>query len=592
MQNTPATQPTGRYIVIEGLSPHKSQIVQLLAERLQTAHVPVTVNTHTSPYAGLTTELISQIIANPKYTRSPRTEVLLTNALQAQYLHDVHAVTQQGGVYIADTNFLSQLALQYYGFGLEQDYAKLQELIVYALGGNQPDITVVLDTPANALSDLYRQQLLQGYSAPDHGAFLERVRAGYLWEARQRQLPVVYASSDITELTEQLWPYVADLAKTHAQPSGSGMSSVADVLAKRSEKSEKAAAVTPEPTVVAEPAGPVVESRGISFAALAPLQAVGPATELPTAFESTDKRGRFCYDIPPALKGTVRSRYIKGINQLFQHYTQLHTELTAWNAANSDSGVSAQDITDALRSVLPLAAQTTIAGSGKTLPKPNAPSASISDLTKLAVDLLPPNFAPVTQPVTLVSATPRNELDAAAAMLFSASDVPLRDIVQAISEAPYQRKVDILQAAMQGGAPSALSTVHYTFDIVTSYDVLLHAQRHFSAIQWQAPTPRLGYATPACIEEAGLSDLYDTCYDTSLSLHSYLQAEGQGDYAHYGALLGHKVRWTVDCTLQAVHMAVQSDVPQVKSLANTILETIAETHPLLIESLQRTSIAS
>jgi hypothetical protein len=96
----------------------------------------------------------------------------------------------------------------------------------------------------------------------------------------------------------------------------------------------------------------------------------------------------------------------------------------------------------------------------------------------------------------------------------------------------------------------------------------------------QALSPRYGYSTSPVIEDAGLSEQFDDCFDRSLELYSALQASNQPELAPYGALLGHKVRWSVTCTLADIARLRRSF-----AITEEMAEKAAEVHPLVSELL-------
>ena len=57
-------------------------------------------------------------------------------------------------------------------------------------------------------------------------------------------------------------------------------------------------------------------------------------------------------------------------------------------------------------------------------------------------------------------------------------------------------------------------------------------------LEWQYITPRYGYEIPQLIEDAGLSEAFEACFDISLELFSYLQSAGYHNEAQYAALHG------------------------------------------------------
>src|SRR3954471_5858895 len=199
----------GKYIVIEGPEgvAKTTQILEL-TRRLRAAGLPVRMLREPDSQSDLTARALRQLTQDPRYPMNTNTEVLLYNAARSQSLQVIKKSVEQGVICVVDRNYLTTLAIQYYGRGDVPDYETINRIIDFAVDGVEPDLCVVLDAPVSSL----RERLGDRY----HGErfdnlddqFLERVRAGYLWEAKQRNLPVVYATESQEEVSETIWKLV------------------------------------------------------------------------------------------------------------------------------------------------------------------------------------------------------------------------------------------------------------------------------------------------------------------------------------------------------------------------------------------------
>ena len=224
----------GKYIVLEGPEGvGKTTQLQLLAARLQAAGLPVRTLREPDSQSDLTARAIRQLTQDPRYPMNTRTEVLLYNAARAQSLQVIKDSVEQGVICLVDRNYLTTLAIQYYGRGDVPDYPTITAIINFAVGNIEPDLCVVLDAPASVLK-LRAKNRGQGERFDNlDEAFLERVRAGYLWEAHQRKLPVVFASEDQETVSAQIWELVtATLAERNN--SASQTVSVGQILEQKS----------------------------------------------------------------------------------------------------------------------------------------------------------------------------------------------------------------------------------------------------------------------------------------------------------------------------------------------------------------------
>jgi dTMP kinase len=195
----------------------KTTQVTELARRLQLAGLPVRVLREPDSQSDLTARAIRQLTQDPRYPMNTRTEVLLYNAARAQSLQVIKQSVDQGIICIVDRNYLTTLAIQYYGRGDVPDYETIDTIIQFAVGGVEPDLCVVLDAPVTQLIDRAHDRG-SGERFDNLGVdFLERVRNGYLHEAELRNLPVVDASGPSDEISEVIWRLVSNiLSMRHA----------------------------------------------------------------------------------------------------------------------------------------------------------------------------------------------------------------------------------------------------------------------------------------------------------------------------------------------------------------------------------------
>lgn len=221
----------GKYIVLEGPEGvgKTTQLLEL-TRRLQAAGLPVRTFREPDSQSDLTARTIRQLTQDPNYPMNTRTEVLLYNAARAQSLQVIKQSVEQGVICVVDRNYLTTLAIQYYGRGDVPDYKTITDIINFAVGGVEPDLCVVLDAPVSIL-----RERMKGRAGGDRfddldEAFLERVRAGYLWEAKQRNLPVVFANSDEQTVSNQVWQLVSATLKSRTAAASAEPASIQSIL--------------------------------------------------------------------------------------------------------------------------------------------------------------------------------------------------------------------------------------------------------------------------------------------------------------------------------------------------------------------------
>jgi dTMP kinase len=140
----------------------------------------------------------------------PRTEILLFSASRAQIVHQViRPRLEAGGVVVCDRFYDSTLAYQGYGHGL--DLTALRAITEFATGGLRPDLTFLIDLPAeDGLRRRRRGGQWNRLDAYDLG-FHQRVRQGYFdlaaaepdrWVTVDATRPVETVQSEIRRLVE------------------------------------------------------------------------------------------------------------------------------------------------------------------------------------------------------------------------------------------------------------------------------------------------------------------------------------------------------------------------------------------------------
>jgi dTMP kinase len=222
----------GKYVVIEGPEGvGKTTQLQELARRLQAAGLPVRTLREPDSQSDLTARAIRQLTQDPRYPMNTRTEVLLYNAARSQSLQIIKESVEHGVICLVDRNYLTTLAIQYYGRGDVPDYQTINSIINFAVDGVEPDLCIVLDAPAGVLKGRVKDRYSgERFDNLDEN-FLERVRAGYLWEARQRDFPVIFATDSQDAVANQIWGLVSDvLARRTSETAAAEPISIKEII--------------------------------------------------------------------------------------------------------------------------------------------------------------------------------------------------------------------------------------------------------------------------------------------------------------------------------------------------------------------------
>ncbi len=137
-----------------------------------------------------------------------RSEMLLYMAARAQLTEEIiRPALEAGKVVVSDRYLLANVVYQGYGGGL--DVASLWEVGRIATGGLLPDLTIVLDLPAEKASARIQRALDRMERQGD--AFHDRVRRGFLAEAEQspERVVVVDAGAPVEQVQESIRHLVA-----------------------------------------------------------------------------------------------------------------------------------------------------------------------------------------------------------------------------------------------------------------------------------------------------------------------------------------------------------------------------------------------
>ncbi len=372
-------------------------------------------------------------------------------------------------------------------------------------------------------------------------------------------------------------------------------------------------------------------------------------------FDQKDEHGKFKYVIPTSITGTTKTKYVQIMDEIFEIYSDIVRELTAYVRTQSTVPKPEQDVAwqgatraqacDAIRAVLPVATKSTVGifASGQALEslimhllsdelvesretgekllhesrqvlstfleradKPERGGAMVAyrantreTMKKLATDMLPELYSTETKSVDLVNFWPTNELELVPDMLYDQSNMSVRDLQNAVKTWNYEDKEKVFRAYMgerlnrRHKPGRALEKAHYSWDIVCDYGIFRDLQRHrmVDDLAWQQLTPRYGYEIPELVEEAGLTEQFQKCFDKSLELHSILMSAGLENEAQYATLLGHKMRWKITYNArQAFHFHELRTTPQghpgYRKLVKEMHDKLAEVHPMLAETMK------
>lgn len=201
---------TGKYIVLEGgEGVGKTTQAELIISQLSKLGIEA-ILLHEPGGTEFALKLHDLIKHGPE--RTPLTNVMAFNAARAEAMHEVRQRLDAGQWVIADRSYLSTIAYQGYGEGL--DLETIRTVSQLAINETTPDVTLVLELPATeALIRMKVSNPGGDYFEDMASQFHDRVREGYRIEAELQGIPIIDANGTQEKVFEKIWEYIEPLLK-------------------------------------------------------------------------------------------------------------------------------------------------------------------------------------------------------------------------------------------------------------------------------------------------------------------------------------------------------------------------------------------
>ena len=199
----------------------KSTQVQLLANRLDAAHIPFLITRE--PGGTAIGETIRELLqfAPQSAGMTPETEVLLFEASRAQLVRQViKPALERGECVIADRFFDSTTVYQ--GVAREIERKIVRRLNTFAVGDCVPDVTFLLDVDLETARGRMKGPRRPDRMEQEADEFYEKVRRGYLELAKRQKdrlvvikgwEPPIDIANEIWKILSKRFPKLAKLAK-------------------------------------------------------------------------------------------------------------------------------------------------------------------------------------------------------------------------------------------------------------------------------------------------------------------------------------------------------------------------------------------
>jgi dTMP kinase len=201
----------GRYIVLEGpKGVGKTTQALMLESALKSARIPVILISEDDDQNDISLQSIEALVTDANHPLSNRTKLLLHNAARSRSLDLIRSHVEDGVVCIADQNYLSTLTMQYYGLHSIDNYDNFNQIINFANHNIEPDVTIILDAEVANLAERISAYASAEATKVYDESLLERLRAGYLWEAKERGYQIIYAIGSKDEVFNSIWNYITE----------------------------------------------------------------------------------------------------------------------------------------------------------------------------------------------------------------------------------------------------------------------------------------------------------------------------------------------------------------------------------------------
>ena len=624
----------GLFIVIEGVDgAGKSTQLHILTERLKASGHEVEIFKFPR-YDQPSSHFIRKYL-NGDYGRAssitPYTASLFYALDRFEAAPEIKKALAAGKVVVADRYVGSNMAHQ--GSKLtdsveQRSFFVWDDSLEYQLLGiPRPDINIILKVSPDSSYKMISQKKPRAYTDKSHDEHekdlnhLKKTATTYDLMAGlfPKDFKIIDCQKDgkllsVTEINNRLWREILALLPPPVNPGRS------IVLNLNQPFEEPRAQIDATLSILAsDQSGSAAKTRfemkNISFYALDfLLTQPGINIEYQSPWQSSKNPAEMKYYVPPNTPNNLISKYLEFIESLKKTSIGLSNSLEAYSAKNRPEK-KAQDLA-VLQALIPLSGfcSATITGDKrglkdllaklKTTQNPEFKKIAaelekvVKDETKanfsgppagqilqrLIEDYTPTALSSYEEPLKLLEASPRNELDLLIDTLYPYSGLSTRELAAELDRWPYDQKLQLLKAALAEKADSLLQKARYRWDAIDDHLLFyaLSATKLMRDIYMQPPSVRYGYEVPEIIEEAGLGEDFITCFDLSLEAYSHMQAGGHEQLAAYSCLLGHKIRWQFETTAKDIVTARPSkkiDAGRLRSFLVLISEKISEAQP-------------
>ncbi len=203
---------TGKFITLEGVEgAGKTTCLKHVEKRIKEAGIDLCV-TREPGGTGIGEKIREILLDRGNFEILDETELLLMFAARAQHLNELIRPTLAADTWVLCDRF-TDATYAYQGGGREIAHERIAELEQWVLQGLKPDLTFLLDLPAEVGLERASQRSSPDRFESENIAFMERIRSSYLDIARKEpdRVKIIDSSQALENVLLQIDEVLDDL---------------------------------------------------------------------------------------------------------------------------------------------------------------------------------------------------------------------------------------------------------------------------------------------------------------------------------------------------------------------------------------------
>ncbi|HUY53308.1 MAG TPA: FAD-dependent thymidylate synthase [Candidatus Dormibacteraeota bacterium] len=195
----------GKLIILDGpTGSGKSTQAQILLKKFELAKLSAKIFNYPDINNSLISRLINRLTDNPGYKITKVSQVLLEAITSSETMSIINRSLNDGVYCICESSFIATIVKYCYSHNIE-NYEDVISLMSFSNMGIIADLTIIFDAPPKTLIERSQNDArTDNISIED----IEKIRTGYLFEARKHQLPVIFATDSIDSIADMVWEKV------------------------------------------------------------------------------------------------------------------------------------------------------------------------------------------------------------------------------------------------------------------------------------------------------------------------------------------------------------------------------------------------